>query len=407
MLATYRAVFAARGAKGFSAAGFVGRMPMSMVGLGIVLLISTTSGRYGVAGAVAATYAFSSALIGPQLARLVDRFGQARVTLPSLAAYALGLGGLMAAVQLRAPDAALFACAALAGAATPNVGSMVRARWSLLYSGTARLDAAYSFESFLDELVFVTGPVLVTILATQVWKLAGLGVALMLALGGTLAFVLQRRTEPPPTPASRHGGRSAIRSPGLVVLVLAFVAAGAMFGSVDVATVALATNEGHQSLAGLPLATIAAGSASSAALYGARAWRTPLRRRFTISFIVLAVATLPLLAVNSFGGVWALAFAIGFAVSPTLITGNTLVERLVEPGQLTEGLVWVTTGILLGVTAGSSIAGWVADAFGPPRAFATTAVAGGLAALAVSCGQRWLRPADTPRTVEVKPELAG
>lgn len=400
MFGTYREVFAVSGAKGFSAAGFIGRMPMSMVGLGIVLLVSTTTGRYGVAGAVAATYAFVAALIGPQIARMVDRLGQARVTLPALACYVVGLAGLMLAVQLRAPDAALFTCAALAGGASPNVGSMVRARWSVLYSGTPRLHTAYSFESFLDEIVFVTGPVLVTVLATQVWKLAGLGVALVLALAGTLAFVLQRRTEPPPTPADRHGGRSAIRVPGVAVLLSTFVAAGSMFGSVDVATVALASAEGHRSLAGLPLATIAAGSALSAAAYGVRSWRSSPRRRFTVAVLLLALAALPLLAVASFGGVWALAFLIGLSVSPTLISGNTLVERLVAPGQLTEGLVWINTGILLGVTAGSSISGWIADAYGPHSAFATTAIAGGFGALSVLCGQRWLRPADLPRRAQ-------
>ncbi|MHC5909196.1 hypothetical protein ACVNF4_35835, partial [Streptomyces sp. S6] len=42
----YRALFAAPGTKGFAAAGFVGRMPLSMMGIGVVTMISQLTGRY-------------------------------------------------------------------------------------------------------------------------------------------------------------------------------------------------------------------------------------------------------------------------------------------------------------------------------------------------------------------------
>ena len=47
-------VLARPGALRFSAAGVVGRMPMSMFGLGTILLIASVTGRYGLAGIVAA-----------------------------------------------------------------------------------------------------------------------------------------------------------------------------------------------------------------------------------------------------------------------------------------------------------------------------------------------------------------
>src|SRR2546423_4362002 len=66
------------GALGFSAAGFLARMPMSMFSLGTVLLIAATTGRYGLAGLVAAVGAGGYALGAPQIARLIDRFRQRR-----------------------------------------------------------------------------------------------------------------------------------------------------------------------------------------------------------------------------------------------------------------------------------------------------------------------------------------
>src|ERR1700684_2555465 len=72
-LAPYAEVFAIPRAWRFSVAGIIGRMPMSMYGLGTVLLISAGTGRYGLAGTVAAAGSLGGAVCAPQLGRLVDR----------------------------------------------------------------------------------------------------------------------------------------------------------------------------------------------------------------------------------------------------------------------------------------------------------------------------------------------
>src|SRR4051812_50041397 len=71
MLTSYRRILARPGAFRFSFAGLVARLPISMVGLGIVLLVSAATGSYGVAGAVSAAYMVANAgfaiLPGPLL----------------------------------------------------------------------------------------------------------------------------------------------------------------------------------------------------------------------------------------------------------------------------------------------------------------------------------------------------
>src|SRR3954447_5241143 len=104
----YRALFAAPRSRGFSAAGFVSRMPLSMMGIGVVTMISQLTGRYGLAGALSATMALAAAVMGPQVSRMVDRHGQRRVlrpvTLFSLAAAA----GLLLTAHFEWPEWALF-----------------------------------------------------------------------------------------------------------------------------------------------------------------------------------------------------------------------------------------------------------------------------------------------------------
>src|ERR1700733_9754141 len=229
-LAPYAEVFSIPRAWRFSVAGIIGRMPMSMYGLGTVLLISAGTGRYGLAGTVSAAGAIGGATCAPQLGRLVDRLGQHRVLVPVCVTFALSVAGLVAAVTLRAPDWTLFLCGIAGGASIPQTGPLARARWSVLLAGSPRLHTAFSVESVADEVCFVVGPAAVTLLAAQVHPAAGVTCAALCALGGAPWVASQRSTEPavvtvaleqasPSRRAAAVARRSRLAAPGLLVLV--------------------------------------------------------------------------------------------------------------------------------------------------------------------------------------------
>src|SRR6266516_2068599 len=176
----------------FSLAAVIGRMPMSMFGLGTVLLISAVTGKYGVAGTVSAVGSLGYAFTSPRVARAVDSHGQRRVLLPLLTVFTVATALLIVTVQLHLPTWAFFVPGAIAGSAMPSLGAMVRARWSVLLAGSSRLHAAFSFESVADELCFIIGPAAVTLLATEVFPASGVGVAAVLCLLGTLWFAAER-----------------------------------------------------------------------------------------------------------------------------------------------------------------------------------------------------------------------
>ena len=81
MLASYRRVFAHPGALAFSSTGLLARLPISMMTLGIVLLVSTLTGSYGLAGQVSAAYIIGNAAFAVPHGRLADRFGRARCSM--------------------------------------------------------------------------------------------------------------------------------------------------------------------------------------------------------------------------------------------------------------------------------------------------------------------------------------
>ena len=212
MPSPYRAIFAAPGTKGFSAAGFFGRMPLSMMGIGVVTMISQLTGRYGLAGALSATLACRPRSLGPQVSRLVDRHGQRRVLRPVTLVALAAVAGLLLCAQQRLPDWTLFVFAAGAGC-VPSVGAMIRARWAAIYRGSPpQLHTAYSLESIVDEVCFIFGPIVSIGLSTAWFPEAGPLLAAGFLLVGVFWLTAQRATEPVPHPREQHSSGSALRS---------------------------------------------------------------------------------------------------------------------------------------------------------------------------------------------------
>ncbi len=153
----YRALLGIPGARAFVLAGFVARLPMAMVAIGIVTMLSQIRGSFGLASAVSATFALASALLSPQISRLVDRHGQGKVLPVSALASATGLLALPACTHWHAPDWTLYLFAALSGC-MPSMPAIVRVRWAVLLAGSPGLQTAYAFESVLDEACFIAAP---------------------------------------------------------------------------------------------------------------------------------------------------------------------------------------------------------------------------------------------------------
>lgn len=387
MLSSYVQVLRTPGALAFVAAGFVARLPMSMVGLGAVLLVRAATGSYALAGAVSATFALATALGPPQTGRLIDRFGQRRVLVPVLAIHVAGVLGLLAAVGLDAPRPVLFACALVAGAAFPAMGSLVRARWTALLRGGQGLQTAFALESVLDDVIFVIGPVLATTLATTVAPAAGLLAALAFVLVGGAAFVAQRATEPPVARGRRPGG-TALRIPGLAVLALVLLGLGGVFGTLEVAMVAFAEERGHAALTGPLLALHALTSAVAGILYGARRWTLSPDRRLLVAVAAMWLGTVPLALAGELGTMAVALVISGVTISPLLIAGFQLVEVLVPRAALTEGFAWLSSSIGVGVALGFALGGRVAESAGGQRAFLVCIAAGAVAVLASLAGRR-------------------
>ncbi|MFJ1598452.1 MFS transporter [Streptomyces sp. NPDC088261] len=397
MPSSYRSIFAAPGTRRFSAAGLLGRLPFAMLGIGVVTMVSQLTGRYGLAGALAATLAAAEAVAGPQIARLADRYGQRRVLRPATLVAATGIAGLLVCAQRGAPEWTLFVFAG-AGGCMPGVGAMVRARWAAILRGSPRaLHTAHAWESIMDELCFIVGPVVSIGLSTAWFPEAGPLLAGVFLVAGVLWLTAQRATEPVPQPRERHIRGGALRSPGLRVLVATFVATGAIFGAVDVVTVAFAEERGHKAAASLVLAGYAGGSCLAGMVFGLVHVKGPPARGWVVGVGVMALSMIPLQLAGNLPFLAVALFVSGLSVAPTMVSTMALVEAHVPRSKLTEGMSWTTTGLAVGVALGASTAGRVVDEAGPRAGYAVPAVAGALAAAVAFLGYRRLREPVTVR----------
>lgn len=386
----YREIFRVPGAKSFSAAGFVARLPIAMAPIGIVAMLSQTHGEYWLAGAVSATFALTNALVSPQISRLVDRLGQTATVVPTTIVSVVAFFALIAAVNQDWPVWTLFVSAFLAGG-MPSIPALVRARWTEIFRNRPELNTAFAFESSADELVYIAGASLSVGLAVALFPEAGMLTSTIFLALGTAAFILQRSTEP--RVRRSEGGfsqGSAIRLRPVQIITLALVFVGSIFATAEVSAVAITKELGQPNAASLVIGVYAVGSFVVGLVLGALNPSMSLHRQLLIAVSVLAVTSLPLLVTGTVPLLALAVFVSGIAISPTFITAFGLIERRVPESMLTEGITWVMTGIGIGMALGAFVSGWVVDNFGAQNGFWVSVAAGVATVVTVALGQRSL-----------------
>ncbi|WP_328383844.1 MFS transporter [Streptomyces sp. NBC_00400] len=390
-MARYAELFQAQGAVRFVAAGFVARLTVAMAGLALVLALSEDNGSYALAGTVTGVLGLASAVVGPQVGRLHDRYGQDRVLPPLALVFGCSMGLIIAAIAADWPAWTLFPLAAAAGASLPLVGSLVRARWTKMYRGTEQLRTCYALEGATEEAVYIVGPVLVTALATGIGPLVGLGAVLGCAVLGTLSLAVQRSTQPEP---SAHTGKAApvgvMRLPAMRLLFAVMLGIGGVFGSMEIIVVGFATEQGSRGASGLLLGVWGVSSLLAGLVYGVAKVRTPLHRRFTWAVLGFAAGLLPLLLAGNLLTLSLLLLVAGPSMSLAMVIGMEVIEQVVPEASLTEGIAWSSGGTGFGMTIGSAAGGWAVDALGAGRAFGVPAACAVAGLLIVLAGRRTL-----------------
>jgi MFS family permease len=374
------AIVTTPGAARLFASSILGRIPLAMLSIALLVHTEHLTDSFAAAGIVTAAYAVALGVVGPVLGRLVDRRGQTVVLIGS----ALASAALLAAIALApagTPLAGLAALAAGIGAATPPLGACLRALLPAVLPDDA-VRGAYTVDATASELAWVSGPPL----ALGIGALWSTGAALVLAgmilLAGTIAFAVQpasRAWRPGAVAEPPRGG--SLRTPAMRTLVGMLIGVGVLFGGVEVAVAAASEALGSTAAAGPLLALWGAGSLLGG-IVAVRLGGIDGAAGLVLVLALLAVGHLALVpAAGSVLALGAVLLVAGAAIAPAYAAVYAMVDDAAPQGTVTEAFAWLATAIAIGASIGAAAAGAVAEQAGPGAAFGLAGAAGAIALL--------------------------
>ncbi|GJF19858.1 MFS transporter [Streptomyces sp. HO565] len=383
---SYAAVLRVPHARRTFAAALVGRLSYGTVGLALMLSVTRATGSYAVAGTVMALFGATSVILSPYRAGLVDRHGLRRALLPMALLYAALLCLLAAACGYPGtPPAVLAVTAALTGACTPPLGPTMRAVWAGLLPDRRMLQRAYSLDGVAEELLFVSGPLLVGVVVAVAPPAAGVLLSALLVAVGTLAFATSPAAGALRTAggAKEDAGRAgAGHGRALLQPVVVTAGVGVAVSAVDLLVVAFA---GQRGLGGdtvaWVLAALSVGSAVGGLLNGAVTWKSAARAR--LPFLAAGLG-LCLAAAGLAPGVGALVASVvcaGLFVAPALTTAYLIADESVPPGFRNRAGAWVNAAVNAGMSGGSAAVGLLLERLPLPVCFAVSGAVAVAAAL--------------------------
>jgi MFS family permease len=383
MLAKYRSVLSLPGAPRLFASALVARLPQGMAPLAVLLLVRGATHSYAAAGAAVGASAFATAACAPLLGRLVDARGRRRVLLPLAGGQAVVYLVLVVAAQSHAGVGVLIVLAAMTGALLPPVAPVVRVLLGERFDDPDARDTAYALEAVVQEVLWIAGPLVVALVVA--FGSPAVAVALLgaVCLGGTALFLRSPwlRSEPDRAGTDRSARTPALASPELRALLGPVALTGAGLGAIEVGLPSLALHAGSRPASGLFLALWSVGSIVGGLWYGARAWRSPLARRYRMLLGLAVLCTAPLIAARSIGAGVVCSLLAGLTIAPMFSCQYALVGRAVTLGSETEAFTWVSAALIGGLAAGSAIAGAVIRPGGVSAPFLVSCGATTLAAL--------------------------
>jgi MFS family permease len=377
---SYAAVLRIRHARRTFGAALLGRLSYGMVGLSLMLAVKGATDSYAVAGTVMALFGATSVVLSPARAALVDRYGPARVLPPMAAVYAALLTApAIATWRPGVPGLWLGVMASAAGSCTPPLGPVMRTLWSELAPDPELLQRAYSLDGVAEELLFVSGPLLVGVLASVAPPAAGVALSAGLVLTGTLAMVASpvvRRVRGSAGAADEGSAQAAGRvgGSGLWRAVLVAGGVGLCLGTLDLLVLAFAeARDRPQALAWI-LAALSAGSAVGGLAHGAITWRIPPERRLPLIALGLG---LTLAAAGLSPNLYALAAAAtiaGLFVAPAITTAYLLADAAATSKTRTKNGAWVNTTLNAGTSLGTAGTGLLIGHLPLPWCFTLAAI---------------------------------
>ena len=381
LLDPYRALFALPGVGALTVAGFLAQLTQAAGPLGLLLVAEEATGSLAIGGGVVAAFSLGAGCGRPVQGALIDRRGPS----PVLGAAALLHGGsLVAAALLGAGDGptwALFAAAALAGVSLPAISASMRILFARL--ANARRDTGFAAITVTQELGILLGPAIVGLLVAVTSAPLALGAIAGVATAGTLWFarIPAARELPARKATARPRSTGHALAAGLVAVLAVAALFGGALGAAEVGIPAFAIEHGHRAASGFLIAAMSIGGVAGGLVVGAVRWSATATRRAAALLALVAAGLAVLAAAPSILTIALLLVVAGCPINPAITHIALAVDDRTPAHSTAQAFGWMSTGVALGASVGSAVAGPLAQHVGSDAAFLAAAASAALGAL--------------------------
>jgi MFS family permease len=365
-MSSYGSLFRAPGFLRVVSSQLYARFPFGMMTLAFVLHIEHVHNSYAVAGLALGADTIGAAVSGPVLGRLLSKFGTTRVLVTSAT---IGAAAMLGIALLDASPVGMIALALVVGLTSPPIQTAARTIYPSLVK-KKDLNAVYSLDATSQELIWVIGPVLATVLAAQINTVFVVVLMAAVQISGVIWFCSNKEVSQAviPSPERKMGGVLTNKIV-LVTAVLGLLLIGG-FSGVEVGTVAVVSHD----LAGLVIGALSLGSIVGGVFLGNR-----VKSRWSLTWLLtLVLAGYALIWIAPTNGVWLAIclFIAGVGVAPSLGILGTAIAGNLKPGDAAEANGWASTGQLMGYSAGAALSGIAIDSVSESSAFLVSLVFG-------------------------------
>lgn len=363
-------------------AQLVARFPFGMLSLAFIIHIQDVTGSYAIAGIALGAETIGASISGPILARYMAIFGVRRV----IAIATVVTTGSFLAIGFVPPEPLLLVFLSfLVGLSSPPIQPAARTIYPLI-TPKPLLPQLYSLDAAAQEIIWVVGPLVATLVAAQFGNMAMLLTIAFIQVFGSIWLLLNKSVANAKIPLSKTAVGRVLKNPAVTAstfLGLLFVGS---FAGVEVGAVALF----DKTTAGLMFAVFSVGSLLGGFLLAPR-----VKSRLALPwFVGLTLVGYTAILFDPQNAIWVggCLFVAGIGVAPTLGILALWVAQGTSGSETAEAYGWTATGQLVGFSAGSALAGISIEAVAPAAALLVSVVFGVATLMAAVYSVRTSKP---------------
>lgn len=340
------------------------RFAFGMQTITIIIHLERTFDNYSVAGLAIGASTVGGAVAAPILGQWMAKFGIRPIILACtfLAPVFMLLIGFFPISQ----GASIF-FALLLGLTTPPIQPAARAVYPTLVENETQRNALYSVDAILQEIIWIVGPVLATLMIAFSNTLVPITTMAAIQLVGGLWFISLKRVTGAPIPRSRRKLGGVLKSKLVIVMIAVNLLFVGSFSALEIGAVAAVGAKE----AGFVIAMLSIGSVVGGLAFG---HRVKSSSALTKQLAIVLIGDL-LIFFNAKDPIWlgACLFISGIGVATAFATIGAIIGKAVKLDDTTEVYGWIGSGQNIGYGLGAAIAGFVVDHFSSTHSFALAA----------------------------------